>query len=284
MRKLRFSIYTISVLVVVICCIGLFITKKLLQREVITTFFISDLKTEEDIVKATFINDKHVQELYQILKDTTEIFEEAGIMYSIDGGTTLGAVRHQGLIPWDDDVDLIILEKDEVKLNKLAATFEKLGYTLSYYLDMYKISKVGNPVCNKDDKWNRFTYPYIDIFIMYHNKSTKVVEYFKALNKLFFPLEWFPESVFFPLKKYKFGPLMVHGPNDPVWYLNNTYGGSWNNEAVIFPKHFQSKYRKEIRVKVDGVFSEAALPKNSLLDRTAGLKHQIKALCEQIDR
>lgn len=44
--------------------------------------------------------------ILQLLKDVISVLEELGIPYFIQGGTMLGAIRHQGFIPWDDDVDL----------------------------------------------------------------------------------------------------------------------------------------------------------------------------------
>ncbi len=54
----------------------------------------------------------HLKLLHQLLIDVTDLFEKEGITYWIDGGTLLGSVRHKGQIPWDDDIDLAVLQKD----------------------------------------------------------------------------------------------------------------------------------------------------------------------------
>ena len=48
----------------------------------------------------------------KVMKIIKEICEKENIRYFMIGGTLLGAIRHSGFIPWDDDVDLAMPRKD----------------------------------------------------------------------------------------------------------------------------------------------------------------------------
>lgn len=52
----------------------------------------------------------------EILKKIADICDKEGLKYSIAWGTLIGAVRHHGYIPWDDDVDILMPRPDYVKL------------------------------------------------------------------------------------------------------------------------------------------------------------------------
>ena len=54
--------------------------------------------------------------LFDMLEWLTTYFEENGYTYYVVGGTLLGAVRHNGFIPWDDDVDVALPRPDYERL------------------------------------------------------------------------------------------------------------------------------------------------------------------------
>lgn len=94
-----------------------------------------------------------------ILIEFDRICRKHNIDYWLDSGTLIGAVRHGGFIPWDDDIDVCILKKDRKRLRKAMA--ESLGNDFGYSEfgkenDYYKYSglakKVKRPVTRLYDK------------------------------------------------------------------------------------------------------------------------------------
>ena len=53
----------------------------------------------------------HEANLY-IMREIDKLSKRHGISYRMDSGTLLGAVRHRGFIPWDDDVDLLFRREE----------------------------------------------------------------------------------------------------------------------------------------------------------------------------
>lgn len=69
----------------------------------------------------------------QVLKKIDKICKDNNINYYLAYGTFLGAVRHKGFIPWDDDIDILILRND---YNKLKEIIENGDFGLNF-LDVY---------------------------------------------------------------------------------------------------------------------------------------------------
>ena len=52
------------------------------------------------------------KELIRILKYIDDICRKNDIKYTLIGGSLIGAIRHKGMIPWDDDIDIILLKPE----------------------------------------------------------------------------------------------------------------------------------------------------------------------------
>ena len=83
-------------------------------------------------------NDIILQQLKEaqlrILEDFITVCEKLNLKYYLAYGTLLGAIRHKGFIPWDDDIDIVMTRKDFEKFKKEAPTLLPKHLVLSTHL------------------------------------------------------------------------------------------------------------------------------------------------------
>lgn len=74
---------------------------------------------------------KHLQQVeLSILKDFISICEENNLTYFMYAGSLLGTVRHNGFIPWDDDLDVVMFREDYEKLKEIIISSNSDKYRL----------------------------------------------------------------------------------------------------------------------------------------------------------
>lgn len=128
---------------------------------------------KENLKRYQSISLKQMQDnLLEDLKEFDRVCKELGCTYFIAYGTLLGAVRHDGFIPWDDDVDVWMFRKDFDKF--LAHAEEKLkdnyflqnALTDKYYDLMHIACKIRNDNTTLIEEWDKKYHQggFIDIF------------------------------------------------------------------------------------------------------------------------
>ena len=142
------------------------------------------------------VTPEELQQLHEVylemLKDIIAVCEKYDICYMAAGGTALGSVRHQGYIPWDDDVDLIMPRAD---LNRFVEIFdEAMGdkYEMTSPNSKYQLESMITAIYKKNTvKANFMTYKtpfpqgiHIDIFAIESVPENKLVRTVKGVTAI----------------------------------------------------------------------------------------------------
>lgn len=153
------------------------------------------------------------------LRDADEILFSAGVDYCVMFGTLLGLVRHAGLIPWDDDLDIIIFDVEKFE-NKCRRRFEERGYVVfddNRNIDGtlkrcgYRIhSELGIPVAGQSWK-----FPWLGAWEPEFKNSTMTLLPEKFVYSV---------ADFFPLQRRAFLDFSVNLPRLPTEILKQYYG------------------------------------------------------------
>jgi phosphorylcholine metabolism protein LicD len=163
-----------------------------------------------------YLEQHNVDKLYRIMYHIDRIFSENNLKYTVTCGTLLGCVRHESIIPWDNDIDLAILAEDLEKFKSLKPNFEKIGMKIEYIDNIWRV---------KDDKifTDIFTYKKVND-PKFGNKY--ILE--DPFNRKRWPNDFFYEHELFPVsKKYTFGNFKVSGPASYKEYLIRNYGKNY---------------------------------------------------------
>ncbi len=150
------------------------------------------------------------------------LLDKLKIRYFLQGGVLLGAIRHNGFIPWDWDAELSVFSQEVYeKMDYLIKEIETSGFVIEYYskeLSILKIDFVGE--LSRDV--NRYT-----IMGWNHNKNEKI--FWRKKYKI-------PDHFLINMKKIKLFDKYHFAHYPPEKYLEYQYG-NWKKPLQTSNKY-----------------------------------------------
>ena len=242
-----------------------------LQEEVSTLYYFMDLQIDPQKLPKT--NDEDLRILQDcdtlLLGILDKMCKRHGLTYWIEYGTLLGAVRHGGFIPWDDDTDVAMPRADfEKAYDLMHDELARYGITLEYginelaWLQLHyrhretgiwiDISPMDTFVSPYDlDGTRNFLSPLISKYIEFfdsHVMNTSTDKLWEMKQRLIFSnqtgqyrylfhgqefrqskIRIFKENDLIPCSRLSFNGIELNSPANPCSYLLYVYGDKFMN-------------------------------------------------------
>lgn len=140
----------------------------------------------------------HQLRMLEMLKYIDKKCRAHNIKYWLSSGTCLGAVRHEGFIPWDDDMDIEMLKSDYPRFKQMMEedsniniVFQTHDSDSEYFAPYGKIRDLSSIIeeNNCHDKYYKYRGVYIDVFVIEPSVSRIITQVSSGLqNRLQYPL------------------------------------------------------------------------------------------------
>lgn len=206
------------------------------------------------------VNALRAGQLYDLMMRVDAFFKKHNLLYWATCGTLLGAVRHKGLIPWDDDLDIAMMAQDTVKLLSLKEELHAVGLDICMHIcGWYKIFPLDGmqikiiPEYAKffpDQEYFLWRFPCLDVFAMHLTADNKISHSCDGWRKDCPNEQFLPQEILAPMILMPFGPMHLPVPQNFIEIVERMYGKSWNDITYAEWDHQNEVKIKKVKVKL----------------------------------
>ncbi|MBD5221873.1 MAG: LicD family protein [Bacteroidales bacterium] len=210
----------------------------------------------------------HQLRLLSMLKKIDAYCKQHNIRYTLSSGTVLGAVRHKGFVPWDDDIDIELTASQFRKFRNLIKKHPIEGLQWqdwkndpAYVQPFAKLRDAAHHVHEEDSFDHLYKYhgPYIDIFILYPSNSLRLALLATHVQNL---LQYRPQAlpdtprkIILPIAK-----ALTHGAIYPFLRFISAIGAGKTLRHTPGTAYLKPRHRDDIFHTSNALFEDAILP------------------------
>lgn len=206
-------------------------------RDISTTEILDDV-IQRNLVNYICLSEGDAKNLYTLFGDLIESLIKYNVLYFGIGGTLLGCVRNQGLIPWCVDIDIGVFGADidilecemflnEIENKGIVLVKKEIGYVFTrscYFINVYLFNYIND----------------------------EMVTFENALAKKLWPNKIILKEDLFPLKEYVFGPLKINGIKNPHnFFILSEFGENYMTEGIITQSYYSRKHSVMVNFLID---------------------------------
>jgi len=189
------------------------------------TTIIIPIELNESNIDDYNLPKEFINEIITLLRHFDEFCNKHNLIYWIDAGTMLGAIRDQGHIPYDNDADVGMFQDDFDKFVSRLTELESEPYNYVIHKEVDGFMKIFSRNVAIEESDGTVTSPCLDVIVYKRFKEIVIISNDEVRRK--YPQCYHHVNQFNPLVRVHYGDLALTCPNNPLPYLERQYPRWW---------------------------------------------------------